>query len=140
MSYSDQKYYARNHYREGSALSFGTATAGSSTGHNVTDVANMKKFVRRSQVTGARLHVTTIPNAASTNLVASFVNGTNTFGTAVLTTAALDSYIDLVITTASNGIFAAGDELKINITGTATASGAAVGAFDVWIEQNELFA
>lgn len=139
MGYSDQKFYTRVDVREATALSLSTATAGSGTGAVLSDVANVKKFKRRTAVNSIRLHVTTIPNAASTGLVATFLNGTNAFGTAVLTTAALDAYIDVTITTASNGTFAAGDEMKINLVGTATASGAANGAYDVWVEQQELF-
>ena len=136
MGYSDQKYQTRVDIREGSAVSFGTATASGAIAS--TDVANMKKFKRRTQVNSIRLHVTTIPNAASTALIASFLNGTNTFGTAVLTTAASDAYVDVTITTASNAIFAAADEMKVNIAGTATASAAAIGAYDIWMEVQEL--
>ena len=138
MGYSNSEFQVRVDVREGSAVSFGTATASGAVAS--TDVANMKKFKRRTKVNSIRLHVTTIPNAASTALVASFLNGTNTFGTAVLTTAALDAYVDVTITTASNAIFAAADEMKINVSGTATASAAALGAYDIWIEQQEQFA
>lgn len=137
-TYSDQKYYSRVFVPAGFAVDFGTATA---TVDASTDVAaTLPKFKRRTQINAVRLRCTTIPNANSTVLLANFVNGTNTFGTAVITTAAADGFVDGVITSAANAIFAADGQPKVNMAGTHTASGVDQGDFDIWFEVQELFA
>lgn len=140
MSYSDAKYDARVFHRVASAVSFGTATASSATGHDLSDVcAGLPVFPRRSTVSGFKLRCTTIPDTGSTAVVAQLMNGTTTVGTAVLTTATADQWLTGVVT-AANSTFAAADEAKINLTGTATASADANGAYDVWFEVSEAFA
>lgn len=139
MGYADQRYWTLKEVSGGFGVSFGTATASSATGHNLSDVAaSLPKFQKRTDVLGVRLRVTVIPNAASTNLVAQFMNGTNTLGTAVLTTATADQFVDFTITNAANGTFADDAQPTINLTGTATASAAANGSYDIWMEVKEL--
>jgi len=67
------------------------------------------------------------------------MNGTDTFGTVVLTTAAVGSENDVTVTTAANGTFAAAGEMTINLTGTSTASGDANGSYDVFVEECEKY-
>lgn len=138
MSYSDQKFYTNQFVNVANARSFGTATASSTTGAVLSDVVELPKFIKRSVITACRLKVTTIPNAASTALIATLLNGTNAIGTAVLTTAALGATVDFTITTASNGTLTAATEPTISLVGTATASAAANGAYDVFFQFNEL--
>ena len=139
MAYTDQKFYTRQFVNVKPTTSWGTATASGAGGHDLTNVVELPKFIRRSAITAVRLKVTTIPNAASTALLATLLNGTSVIGTAVLTTAALAGTVDFVITTAANGTLAADTEPTINLTGTSTASAAAAGAYDTFIEFNELF-
>ncbi len=137
MGYSDAKYNTRVQVFEG-AVDFGTATTATVATTSVSP--RFPKFLRRTQINKARLNCFTIPSAAATALTAHFMNGTNTFGTAVLTTATVGSIIDVTVTTAANSIYAADGTLTIKVTGTATASGDSLGDFDVWLEQQELFA
>lgn len=139
MGYSDPKFYARELNLVAVAASFGTATANSATGANATAVAALPKFFRKTTVNKVRLRCTVIPNASSTALVASFVNGTNTFATVTLTTATVGQFLDGVVT-ASNATIAADAAPTINLTGTATASAAANGSYDVLFETQESFA
>ncbi len=137
MSYSDQKYYSRPLLLVADTRSFGTATASGAAGHTLSDVVELPKFIRRTQLGTVRLKVRTIPNAASTALTAIFLNGTNTYGTAVLTTATAGQTIDFTVTTSAYSTFTAGAEPTINLVGTSTASGAACGIYDVFIESQE---
>lgn len=138
MAYSDQKFYSRVLVPAGpSASSFGTFTAsGSNALTNL--MARMVKFKRRCQITAIRINPSTIINAASTAAILSFLNGTSTFGTAVITTNTVGTIIDGAITSAANAVLAADTQPSISISGTATASGAAVGAYDVYFEVQEL--
>lgn len=138
MGYSDAKYNTRVFKLVSPNTSWGTATAGNSTGHVLSTVVELPKFKRRTAVTAVRLRVRTIPNAASTALIAYLLNGTNTAGSAVLTTAASSADVDFTLTTASC-TWAADGEPTISLVGTATASGAANGAYDVFFEETELF-
>ncbi len=139
MSYSDNKFYTNQFCNQATARTFGTATASGTAGHTLSDVAELPKFINRTALTAMRLKVTTIPNASSTALVATLLNGTSAIGTAVLTTATLGATVDFTITTAANGTLAAGTEPTISLVGTSTASGAACGAYDIFIKSNELF-
>ena len=121
------------------AASLGTATASATNGINGADVVPMPKFVQRSQVKNIRMRCTTGPDTGSTAVKVSFLNGTNTFGTAVITTATVDQWIDATITSVPNSIFADNGEIKVNVTGTATASADANGAFDFWVVVQNLF-
>lgn len=138
MGYSDAQFNARPLSLVSDNTSWGTATASSATGHVLSTVVELPKFIRRTKINAVRLKVRTIPNAASTALVAHLLNGTNTAGTAVLTTAALSADVNFTLTTASC-TWAADGEPTISLTGTATASGAANGAYDVFLETQELF-
>jgi hypothetical protein len=139
MSYSDPQYAARPFARVVQAVDFGTSTASSATGANTTPTVYLPKFFRRTQVNNVRMTVTTIPDAGSTALVASFKNGTSTFATVTLTTATLNEVLDGTLT-AANAIFAADGQPTVVVTGTATASGDAQGAYHVDFELQELFA
>lgn len=137
MSYSDPKFYSRAYVLVKDRVSLGTATASGSAGYTLSDVVELPKFPRRTVVNKIRLKCTTIPNAASTGLTARFMNGTDTAGTAVLTTATVGQSIDFTMNTSYN-TFTADAEPTMNLVGTSTASGAAAGAFDIFFEQQEL--
>jgi hypothetical protein len=137
MGYSDPKFYSRKQTLMGAALSLSTATASGAIANS--DVAALPKFIRRSQVNNFELVVRTIPNAASTALKVSILNGTNTIGTAILTTATLGQTVSGVVTSTTNNIFAAGTSATANLAGTATASAAANGAYDFIFEVQELY-
>jgi hypothetical protein len=140
MSYSDQKFYTRSQHLVASALSFGTATASGAAGHTFSDLApRVPKFKRRTKITAVKFAVSTIPDVDSSGLIAILKAGTATFGTAVLTDAALNATVEATITSEANSIFAAdGAEPTIGLVGTSTASGAACGAYDIWFETQEL--
>ncbi len=137
MSYTNPEFQGRVQVLVGDARSFGTATASGAAGHTLSDVTELPKFIRRTAVNAARLKVRTIPNANSTGLIARLMNGTNTAGTAVLTTAALGATVDFTMNKSYN-TFTAGSEPTINLVGTSTASAAACGAYDIFFEQREL--
>jgi len=138
MAYSDQKFYVRPLLLWGQAVSFGTATASSTTGHNVTDsVKQLPNFKRRCVVNKLYLHCTTIPDTGSTALKASFLNGTTTFGTVILTTATADQELTVTIDTDYN-VISSGVQPTVTITGTATASADVAGSYDIWAEVQEL--
>lgn len=137
MSYSQDKFNDRALHLKSAAFSFGTATG---TAVATTAVAaKAPTYVRRTEVTGGKFFCTTTPNAAATALVAHVMNGTNTVGTCVLTTATASQSLDVTITTQSNAIFAAGVGPTFKITGTATASTDALGAYDISLEEGERF-
>lgn len=135
MGYSDQKYNTRQYNFYG-AVDFGTATTGTVATTSVS--ARLPKFLRRTAINDIRLICFTIPNAAATALVAHVMNGTNTFGTAVLTTATAGQVIEFTPVTAANGTYAADGQVTIKVTGTATASADSLGDFDLYFETQEL--
>lgn len=141
MSYSDPKFYARPLVLVGDNRSFGTATASGAAGHTLSTLTELPKFIRRTAVNGIRLKVRTIPNAASTGVIVAALNGTNTFGTAVVTTATAGQSVDFtLVNTASNyNTFTAGGQPSFSMVGTSTASGAACGAYDIFFEDQELY-
>ena len=137
MAYPDQKYYARPLQLWGSAVDMGLSVA---TTVARTDAAvGIPKLIRKSQVNAIRLRVDTIPNASATALVASFVNGTDTFGTVTLTTATADEFLDVTITSTANAVIAADVQVTVNIAGTATATDDVLGDYDIWAEVQEEF-
>ena len=139
MSYSDQKFYSRRQSIALPALSFGTATASSATGLNLTPTgAVLPKFFRRTAVTGVRARCTVSANAAATAYKLNLLNGTSTFATVTLTTATASGVYDGTVT-ASNATFAADGQPTFNITGTSTASGDAAGTFEITFETQELY-
>lgn len=140
--YSDQKFYSRAIVPQGFALSFGTNTAAGTASNTLSDVTVLKQVTRRCQVNKIKFRCTTIPNANATAVVAQVKNGTSVFGTVVLTTATASAggqYLNGVITNAANAVLAADTEPTIDITGTFTASGGAVGAYDIDFEIQELY-
>lgn len=136
MSYSDQKFYARPCVSLASG-SFGTATAASATGINLSSVIYLPQFLQKTNVTKVQLVCTTAIANGSTAVKAHFMNGTATMGTAVLTTATAGQVIITSIST--NNTFTASSGMTINLTGTATASGAANGSYIVAVEAQELY-
>ena len=138
MSYSDAKYDARVWVRAADAASFGTATASATDGANTTPTVYLPQFDRRTRINALKLIVTTIPDSGSTALVAQFLNGTSTFATVTLTTATAGQVLTGSVT-AANAIFAADSQPTITVTGTATASGDAQGAYHIDWEQQELY-
>lgn len=139
MSYSDAKYDARVWVRVAEAQSFGTATASSATGADTTPTLYLPTFPRRTRINAVKMTVTTIPDAGSTALVASFKNGTSTFATVTLTTATAGQVLTGSVT-AANAIIAAAGQPTLVVTGTATASADAQGSYTIDWEQQELFA
>jgi len=136
MAYPDQKYYTRQVNLWGQAVDFGTA--GGTTVSSADAVKQLPKFFRKTKVNKLRLRCTTIPNAEATALVASFLNGTDTFATVTLTTATADQSLDATVTSA-NAVFDADSQPTVKITGTATASGDSLGDFDIWAETQEVY-
>ena len=137
--YSDPQFRVEVFMPFAFAASLGTATASATNGILGADVVPMPKFVQRSQVKNIRMRCTVIPDAGSTAVKVSFLNGTNTFGTAVITTATADQWIDATITSAAHAVFADDGEIKVNVSGTATASADANGSFDFWVNYRNLF-
>jgi len=138
MSYSDAQFYTRKQDIVLPALSFGTATASSATGLNLTPAgAVLPKFFRRTQVLAVRVRCTTSANAAATNYKLNLLNGTSTFATVTLTTATASGVIDGTVTS-SLSTFAADGQPTFTITGTSTASGDAAGAYEITFETQEL--
>lgn len=136
MGYSDQKYYANIPSVLHSA-SWGTATASSATGHDLTITAYIPQFTQKTKVNKIQLVCTVLPDAGSTALKASFMNGTDTMGTAVLTTATAGQVF--ITTISTNNTFTASSAMSIKLTGTATASGDANGSWTLIAETQELF-
>ena len=138
MGYSDQKFYNRVWARAAYAASFGTATASATDGANTTPAVYFPQFDRRTAINALKMVVTTIPDSGSTALKASFKNGTNTFATVTLTTATAGQVLDGTINTSYN-TFTADSAPTVVVTGTATASADAQGAYSIDFEQQELF-
>ena len=140
MSYTDQKYYMRPQILEGDNRSFGTATASGAAGFTLSTLTELPKFIKRTQINQIRLKVRTAPNAAATGLIAIFLNGTNTHGTAVLTTATAGHTIDFTtLNSGSYSTFTAGSQPTISLVGTSTASGGTAGAYDIFFEAREMY-
>lgn len=137
MAYSDFKSVLRYALPMVMAGSYGTATANSTVGANVSG-PTLPKFFRRCVVTKGQVKVTTAPDDGSTNLKLHFLNGTDTFATVTVTTATANQVLDLTVTSA-NSTFTASAQPTTKVTGTATASGDANGAYDVIFEVQELY-
>lgn len=136
MGYSEQKYHTRVPSVFVPAVTFGTATASGASGHNAANVIIMPEFFRKTLVNSIRARCTVIPNAASTGLNLIIKNGTSTAGYLTLTTATVGQYIDATMTS-SNATFAANTAPTATLIGTATASGAASGSFELFVETQE---
>jgi hypothetical protein len=141
MGYSDPKFYSRHLVPLAGSASLSTATASGANTVPAASLPALPKFVRRTKVNALQVVCKVIPNAASTALVLAALNGTTTFGTVVLTTATAGQVINGVITNTSTGNeIAAGTGITLALAGTATASGAAMGTFDILAETQELYA
>ena len=136
MGYPDQKFYAKFPIVLNSS-SWGTSTANSATGHDLTIAAYIPQFTQKMKVNKAQLVCTVIPDAGSTAVKAHFLNGTTTMGTAVLTTATAGQVFITSVTT--NNTFTASSAMSIKLTGTATASGDANGSYILAVEAQEIF-
>lgn len=136
MSYSDAVY--RTRVLVPARFAATTTLTGTASGHvvTVTDVAELPSFKRRTEVVGIRVKTTTAPIPTGVSL--KFLNGTNTFATI---TPEADEASGNASMTVANSTFAAGDEPKLTVVGTATASAAQVaGVYDVYFEAVELYA
>lgn len=140
MGYADQKFYSRKFMPVGFNVDYGTGTGTGSDDYTMSDVhAPIPKFERRSKVSAFRFRCTTAPEADATSLVAAVKSGTNTFGTAVLTTATADQIVDGVITSAANSVVGTDVQPTIDLVVTSTGTDDALGDYDVWFEVQELF-
>lgn len=140
MSYTDSKYYVRPQILVGDNRSFGTATASGAAGFTLSTLTELPKFIKRTQINVVRLKVRTAPNAGATGLTAIFLNGTNTHGTAVLTTATAGQTVDFTtVNSGSYGTFTSGDQPTLKLVGTSTASGGTAGAYDIFFEAREMY-
>ena len=134
--YSDQKFYVNVPITLCNA-SWGTATASGTLG-NVLDVtAYIPQFMQKTKVNKVQLVCTVIPDATTTALKASFMNGTDTMGTAVLTTATAEQVF--ITTISTNNTFTASSAVSIKLTGTTTDSDTANGSWVLGVEAQELF-
>ena len=140
MGYSDQKFYARPLIDLG-AFDFGTSTGVGTASNTIAQTASqmLPAFARRTKIGNIQLVCEVAPNASATVLTLSFLNGTNTFGTAVLTTATASQVISGVITSAANAVFSANGEPTMGLIGTFTASGGTAGKYVISFEQQEQF-
>ena len=137
--YSDQKFYTNFQITllDGGS-SWGTATASGVLGNVLTlSTLYIPQFMRKTKVNKVRLVCTVIPDATSTALKASFMNGTTTMGTAVLTTATAGQVF--ITTISTNNTFTASSAMSIKLTGTTTDSDTANGSWVLGVEANELF-
>ena len=140
MSYSDFKSVNRFVVSAKISAALGTTTAsGTAAIASGYTAPLLLALPRRVQVTKVTLIPTTIPNAASTVLKGSFLNGTATFATVALTTGALGTPIQGTVT-ATNAIMTASTQPTFVLEGTATASGSANGTYDIYFEATELYA
>lgn len=139
MSYSEQKYQTRQFFTAVLAQSFGTATAASAVGCDLTIAVPVVKFKRRTQVNAVRMIPTVVVDDGSTAVKAHFLNGTDTFAVVTLTTNTVGVACDGTINTTYN-ILAAGAAPTVKVTGTATASADAMGTYNIFYELQELYA
>jgi hypothetical protein len=139
MGYSDQKYYSKDFYTAGKAVTFGTATAANSTGCDLT-IATFLPPVRnkRMKVVGIKMIPTTAPDSGSTAIKAHFLNGTTTFGVVTLTTSTVGQTLEGVVTDAYSTFTASQAIPTLKMTGTATASADVNGVYDIYFETQEL--
>ena len=137
-TYDNDMFDARAMVKVQNAVSFGTTTASATDGANTTPTCYLPQFFRRCKVNKVEMVVTTIPDAGSTALKASFLNGTDTFATVTLTTATAGKVLHGSVT-AANSTFTASAAPTVVVTGTSTASADAQGSYDIYFEVQELF-
>ena len=135
MSYSDGSFQSRYLLNVDNDYSLTTFTASGANALTQPGLA-LPKFVRRTKVNKIQLVCRTIPNAGATGLKAVFLNGTSTMGEVTLTTATAGQRLDGTVT-AANAVYSLGSNPTLNVIGTATASGGAVGVFDIFFECQE---
>jgi len=136
--YTDPSLQASHFAQVQPATSFGTATAASATGCDLTGVGALPKFTKRIKVDKVRFKCTVIPDAGSTAVKANLLNGTNTFAVVTLTTATAGQWLDGVVA-AANATINADVVPTINTTGTATASADAMGTYEIYFEYKFAF-
>jgi hypothetical protein len=139
MSYSGPEYNVRHKVMVDNDYSFGTSTAAGTASNSFATVGlGLPTFLRRQTLTGLQLVCRTIPNAAATALKAYIMNGTTTAAEVTLTTATAGQSLTGTVT-ATNATFAADVKPTITVIGTATASGGALGVYDIFFETKEAF-
>jgi hypothetical protein len=136
MPYTDPKFQVNVPGILSPPTSWGTATVSGAIA--TTGIVVLPKFFKAEKFTSINARCTVIPNAASTALVANFLNGTNTFATITLTTATAGQVVSGVVTE-SNATFAAAGQPTVNLNGTATASAAAQGSWEIFAETKEAY-
>jgi len=124
------------HLADAGVTSTATFTA---SGHvvTVTDVADFMQTFRGMQIEAVKVKVKAQSGENATALPHMvFLNGTNTFATVNIGTAADESWVEGTIT-ASNARLAEDVEPTVNVVTTGTASsdtGVTQGTYDIWFE------
>lgn len=137
-SYASPNFNVRTFIPAGFAVDLGVS--GATTIAATDRAATLPKFKRRTEISAIRLRCTTIPNANATNLVVSFLNGTDTFATATVTGASADDFIDAtVVTTGDVNVIAKDVQPTVSVAGTATGASDSLGDYDIWFEVEEKF-
>jgi hypothetical protein len=139
MSYSGPEFAVRHKSLIDNDYTFGTFTGAGTAANTLTSPGlALPAFIRRQKLTNIQFVCRTIPNAAATDLKAILLNGTNTAAVVTLTTATAGQSLTGTVTD-SNATFSAGTTPTFKVTGTATASGGAVGVYDVFFETQEQY-
>ena len=138
MGYSDQKFYSREENRVLNAIAFGSATGAGTASNSLAAPAAtyLPSFYRRTVINKLSTICLTAPNAAATAVTLTILNGTNTAGSVVVTTATAGQVIQGVVT--ANNTFTALGEPTMALIGTWTASGGTSGTWDLYFETQEL--
>ncbi len=145
--YADQMFYSRSLVpvaANSTALltNAGATNVGAVYPPVVAGNLQLPTFIRRTAITGVQVSCTVIPAAGLTGEVISFLNGTNTFASAVFnagTANATAGQLATVTLTTANATFAAGGAPTGTVVCTLTGTGSSYGAFSVWFEQQELY-
>lgn len=131
-SYSQLKL----HQADEAVTSTATFTA---SAHVVTnsDVADFGEFFRHTQIENVKVKIKAVPGEAATaSATLVFLNGTSTFATISVGTAADESWLDATMTP-SNATIAGDSEPTLSILTTGTVSsdtGVTQGTYDIWFE------
>jgi len=133
----------------GTITTNGTATYTGTLGTNVNGTFRFPVWKDAKNILGIRVYTTVAPGAGVTALVATFLNGTGTVGTATLSTTV--GYVDAALTTltlSSNGVpstdptyftSTTSNEMTMNLVGVGTASGSALGSYAIDVIWRNLF-
>ena len=141
MGYSDQKFYARPLELVVANVGFGTATA-SGTNTLASPAGNpLPVYARKTSIGNVEVVVTTAVPVGSVVATLVFLNGTSTFATVAMTggTATAGQAFKGVMTPANSTFGTQAGPTYELIVNTATVSGAATGAFQIFFEQQEIF-